>query len=428
MKETRTRKLPFKPRNHTGTLTQSYYYIDGRPGGSTTTTTNEWNPSIEGTQVTVSENHPEWRKRNNFRGSDIGGDFSTTKSYVTCNPGIQTISYRGSSFNPEVGYLESYQGPIVVSSLGGISFPPAIGSTNNALDMLGTKAVALAKPTNSIVDLSVTLGELLAPGGIPRLFGHSTWQSRAEALRLKGASKDYLNVEFGWKPLLSDIESFALAVSSAGTVLKQYERDAGKTVRRRWSFEPVTEATSSLHAGGVPYTAGISTPTMYEGSPVPQGQVIRLREKTVSAWFSGAFTYHLPTGYSSAGTMNRLAAEADRLLSLQITPDTIWNLTPWSWAIDWFSSLGDVVSNLSDWASDGLVMQYGYMMEKSTIKDTYTWDGPNPLRGRPTPSPATFVTETKLRRKANPFGFGVTWEGLTPRQVAIAAALGITKS
>jgi len=37
-------------------------------------------------------------------------------------------------------------------------------------------------------------------------------------------------------------------------------------------------------------------------------------------------------------------------------------------------------------------------------------------------------TVHKSRFPANPFGFGVGWEGLSPTQLAITAALGITRA
>jgi hypothetical protein len=117
------------------------------------------------------------------------------------------------------------------------------------------------------------------------------------------------------------------------------------------------------------------------------------------------------------------------LLGIRITPEVLWNLAPWSWAIDWFSNLGDVVSNLSDWATDGLALRYGYIMEHKSIYVTYS------LVGKPRFLPeGTFASdviayrETKRREKATPFGFGLDWNTFSPRQLAIAAALGITRA
>jgi hypothetical protein len=42
--------------------------------------------------------------------------------------------------------------------------------------------------------------------------------------------------------------------------------------------------------------------------------------------------------------------------------------------------------------------------------------------------PLVFNIETKTRRRANPFGFGVSWEALSARQIAILTALGITRA
>jgi hypothetical protein len=91
--------------------------------------------------------------------------------------------------------------------------------------------------------------------------------------------------------------------------------------------------------------------------------------------------------------------------------------------------MGDIVSNLSDWATDGLVMRYGYIMEHRFMEITYSLDRPTRLKpaGSYLASPVTFVYETKRREKASPFGFGLSWNGMSPRQLAIAAALGITR-
>jgi hypothetical protein len=91
--------------------------------------------------------------------------------------------------------------------------------------------------------------------------------------------------------------------------------------------------------------------------------------------------------------------------------------------------MGDVLSNISDHLEYGLVLRYGYIMEKTTISYTYSCDRSIVLEDGQeiTIPPITFVTETKVRRKANPFGFGLSWEGLSPIQLAIAGALGISR-
>jgi len=119
--------------------------------------------------------------------------------------------------------------------------------------------------------------------------------------------------------------------------------------------------------------------------------------------------------------------EAGKLLGITLTPDTLWNLAPWSWAVDWFSNAGDVVSNISDWAVYGLVLRYGYIMEHTIVRDTYTRTptGLNVSGGAT--SSITLVTETKIRRRADPFGFGLSGVALNATQQAILTALGISR-
>lgn len=167
---------------------------------------------------------------------------------------------------------------------------------------------------------------------------------------------------------------------------------------------------------------------MFNTATINKGRVIRTHSTSVRRWFSGAFSYYLPSGYNSRNEMHRRALLIKKILGLEITPEVLWNLAPWSWAADWFFNAGNVLSNLSDWQSDGLVLKYGYIMEHSHARNEYVFTGPTGFNGGAQPSFLSLVAETKQRKKATPFGFGLTWNGFTPRQLAIAAALGITKS
>jgi hypothetical protein len=72
-------------------------------------------------------------------------------------------------------------------------------------------------------------------------------------------------------------------------------------------------------------------------------------------------------------------------------------------------------------------MQYGYIMEETSIVDTYSMPATGLLGVTGTVPPVTYEYVVKRRREANPFGFGIGWEGLSPTQLAITAALGITR-
>jgi hypothetical protein len=252
-------------------------------------------------------------------------------------------------------------------------------------------------------------------------------ESRINAARLAG--EEILNVGFGWLPFLSDLTSFSKVVSKHAEVISQYERDSGKVVRRSYRFPSTHEESESIYATnvGLGYAAG-TTNVLDDSSH--RGSVVRKVETSRDRWFSGAFTYHLPSELDSRSALGNAAQEAEKLLGSPLSPETLWNLTPWSWAIDWFTNAGDYLHNLGAYATQGLVMRYGYMMEHTIVKHTYNHVGGSGISGKPdmTVPPLVLVTETKKRIQANPFGFGLTWDGLSPFQLSIAAALGLSRS
>jgi hypothetical protein len=129
--------------------------------------------------------------------------------------------------------------------------------------------------------------------------------------------------------------------------------------------------------------------------------------------------------------LDKWDAEANKLFGTRLTPATVWNLAPWSWAADWFSNTGDVLNNISAFGSDSLVLKYGYIMRKTREMQQSIWQG-----YVNTPTGANqFVTareafghETRVRLRATPYGFGIDMGSFTPRQIAISAAVGITQA
>jgi len=402
------------------------------PGWVNTKTVQKATKSM-GDQVTDSEEHSGWRKalKNANSLSDIGGDFFTQKRYITGYPTHVDV-FLPREFVTAGAYLnQELRGPVWAIDARLHGFPPSLSSTDVQLDALGATAIARCKPTNSVADVGVALAELVREG-IPKLVV-SGWRKRATDLKTmsKAGSDNYLAYQFGLAPLGQEIGNFAAQVLRADDLLKQYERDAGKVVRRRYEFPTKTETSVSTVDAGYPVYMGIPfTGTLNSSYTESQHRQVKvLREVTQKRWFSGAFTYFLPTWYDARNEMDRKALLAKEILGLDLDLEVIWNLTPWSWAVDWFSNAGDVIANTSSYIEDGLLMRYGYMMEHTIVSDTYTRAFPDTLRsGKNVDSRVTLVTETKIRRRANPFGFGLTWDGLTSFQTSILAALGISRS
>jgi hypothetical protein len=158
------------------------------------------------------------------------------------------------------------------------------------------------------------------------------------------------------------------------------------------------------------------------------GPVTLTSTKKTEWWFSGAFTYFVETDSSVLNKLERFEQLGNKLLGTRLTPDVLWNLAPWSWLIDWFTTVGDSLSNVVSFQNDGLVMPYGYAMRRTRI----TTVAQSRLVFRGTPEKElltfrnTFVVDQKERVRATPYGFGLNLGSLNPRQWAILASLGLT--
>jgi len=332
------------------------------------------------------------------------------------------------------------------------AFPPDLSSSRETLVQKGTVAIAQCQPTNQIANAASFVGELMQD--VPAIPGVHLWESRLRAAEIAARSSgEFLNVVFGILPTVGDMDRFVKGVHKIDKAVDQVIRDSGRLVRRQFHFPTETTVTEQDITAGVdgsgyryspagqyfvyqapaPYYFGRDdSPNFGEG--LPAWVTIRTRTVERKQWFSGAFTYHLPSGYDSHSPADRRKLMA-RLFGAKPDLDTLWQLAPWSWAVDWFSDTGSFIKNLQAHISYGSILRYGYMMETTTITDRFSvgWrddtyrDWAAFPATFPVPSTVHLRTTVKKRIKANPFGFGISWEGLSPLQLAIAAALGISR-
>jgi len=237
----------------------------------------------------------------------------------------------------------------------------------------------------------------------------------------KNIGGEYLNVEFGLKPLISDLGKFAEAYQNSEKILAQLERDSGRMVRRKYTFP--TETVEKVEEFPDVFPAAGSSISIYS---IGRGKLVRTETLKRKFKFSGAFTYYVPP----KGTWRRTEFELAHLYGTRFDLGTAWELTPWSWAADWFGNFGDVVKNISQFSQDGLVLRYGYIMCHSTRHVDLTWTGEiNQGNGwHPVTLKDSYTWETKQRKRATPYGFGIDLAtDLSDRQLAIIAALGLSR-
>ena len=364
-----------------------------------------------------------------------GGFFFNEKNFISISPGSGTIYW---------GADRLYEGDIVTIDVNHFSQIQAGGwpnitvpSTALVLGGLGATAIARSAPGSPAANTATLLGELRRDG-VPALLGQGILKEKTKSALKKaarGSSHEYLNVEFGWKPMIADLRKIVSSMKQANKLVEQYRRDSERWVRRSYEFPkqssetveevPVNNARAYPIIPGVPSNLVIREPRL----------TITYRESTERK-FVGAFSYFVPPrGSSAIDRMLSYEADINHLLGTRLTPEVVWELTPWSWAADWFGNCGDVVHNMSEFLTDGLVMPYGYMMETKESSTLYHGEGrylsyptsPGPNPDLPYSSDAILGYSSKIRIPASPFGFGLELGQLTERQIAISAAIGITR-
>lgn len=161
-------------------------------------------------------------------------------------------------------------------------------------------------------------------------------------------------------------------------------------------------------------------------------EVGEVNKVTTKSWFSGGFRYYFYDYGSGLEYFTEIEREANTLLGTRLDPETLWNLSPWTWMTDWFLNGGDVMSNLSSILSDHVVMQYGYIMQTKKVERELSLPGVygNQNSGWTKMTGPYKITQTRTRKarvKASPFGFGLNPSDFSEDQWAILAALGISR-
>lgn len=140
------------------------------------------------------------------------------------------------------------------------------------------------------------------------------------------------------------------------------------------------------------------------------------------------FTARYENGVKPTSTLNGYVDRALELLGMELTPDVVYNLTPWTWLLDWFWSLGSTVNYVSNFGLSNNVLNYAYFTQKiTTQRGTFLW---SPAATTVSLKGACMVRETTdeiLREQASPLGFGVSMSDLTQGQLDVLTAFGLMR-
>jgi len=376
-----------------------------------------WVPGYSFDDLILSENH-----RRKGHGWDGGGPFLVR--HKTCTPLPSLL------INAQAGPLTGYQvaSTRLTPNVAGQIFNarPSLPSYSSSGLEAAEKAASYPKgatgwkrsrPGNPTAAITNFLWELRDLPTLPvRMF--------LKLRNFKALGSEYLNIQFGWLPFVSDIKKMYATYRTLSAKLDQLVRDNGKGIRRKRDLGTTTSIVSSssrLNNLGCFAPAVVSTGASWSQVDT---DVLTLERY----WFVGRFRYYVPDIGSDQWTKRATAA----LFGVIPTPAVLWEALPWSWLIDWFSNVGDIVSNLSGNAVDNLVADYAFIMHHKTVETRWSAVGylaPGYNHGAFNPSCSiSLKDETKSRMPATPYGFGVNFDGLSAYQLSILSALGMSRS
>jgi hypothetical protein len=300
------------------------------------------------------------------------------------------------------------------------------------------------RPGQSKADALVTTKELLSDG-LP-----SIPLSKLLSVSLRGVvphldrtfrafialGGEYLNVIFGWKPFVNDLRKLYATLKTIDKQVNQLVAENGHRIRRRSTLMDVSNTTHTNTSNNVPYA------NVYgNGNPYTSGVSAKEVSTTTAekVWYSACYKYWIPDPLSWQW---RLKAKAI-LFGAYPTPQNLYAAMPWSWLVDWFTSIGGILQAMSPSAVDNLAQLYGFTMRQKTLtvqatnwtqhpgRDT-TAGGSNPngylYSAHDFSTSSTYVDSVKSRSGGfNPFGPDKTAGGFTPYQFSVLSALGLTR-
>jgi len=337
---------------------------------------------------------------------NVGGDF-----YLDGFETTYGISPLGEVWKTAMDHWqERYKGNIVTQ----VNHAP-LGGTYSP-DSYGPSAYARMKPTQPSFSASVAIAEL-------RELPKAVWQLREGLSNLKELSNWWLALQFGWKPLLMDIFSIVDLQRKQQKIINQLLRDNGKPVRRRivladnMSNPTITEGENWGY-----FYPGFTTGYMKSNPKFRQSEYTR-----EIVWASARFRYWLPPGTPDVIYRQKLLRG---LYGLNIAPSTVWNLMPWSWLADWFTTVGDSLENLEAGVADRLAADYFYVMMKASrvIERSSNYEFADKW-GNPVKTHGTARSEGfhKIRGVGDPFGWRINESSLSGMQLSILGALGMSR-
>jgi hypothetical protein len=326
-------------------------------------------------------------------GYGLGDNLALTIDKYSMSGGVinQIIKDGGSYYT---GYFDNYTCDACASG----AFAPLILTYPGELSTAAYAAQTLARASPNHPDVDV-IQNVLEIGDIPR-----TLKVYGETL-IEKLAENYIRYKFGIQPLVRDVArvvDWSSRVNSKLEIIKRL-RDTGgyrKTVRLDSLSASQYTASTAMQSNGCFLTSSV--------------QSVGHRE------IRGHARY-LPTADYSKYSQAEMSALAKRAFSgFEWNLSGLWEGLPWSWLIDWYTNIGDLLSQTRNVIP---VTCSGVTIIRQTTTESYTQSVNDGLR---VITPAHVIRQKKERYPASAT-FDAHLPLLDGSQMGILASLMVMK-
>ena len=333
----------------------------------------------------------------------------------------------------------------VVQNHGWVSYPLLVtsGSLTTPVQRQGTANAFFSEtaPERPTAHILTTVVELLR-GDVPSLlknYHRALFRYQSKLRSLQYAGSEYLNIEFGWKPLLMEYANMIKVFIGLDRMVysesnRRHRYWAGPSATTVVEQANVAHVSSPFSGGGENFQVSSGTPNV--GNPGTWS--IRTSDFISEDYkFSSRYSALVKPNHTSVGFVER-AEEVLRQLGLVDDPTILWELTPWSWLVDWAANIGNSISNAHTLSpiSGRHAVDYAYLttqltrvMEETPVAfNSYGSYFTGRFNYRLDTPKGYHSTVSRVRDRATPFGFGTQLGSLTSPQYAILVALGLART
>jgi len=262
---------------------------------------------------------------------------------------------------------------------------------------------------------------------------HEVWKNlngnqKSKLMTPHNVADNFLNHQFGWVPFVNDLGKFVTTFQNSADIKARLTANNDRWTRRRVVLEDTQTSRIVESGGGMQVQpVGYLVQSLFEVGKGPTWETKMQEHSYVSA--VGSYKYYRPEFDDSLPDYDSAWNNVCRDLTIygaRLSPSNVYRATPWTWLIDWFTDFATNIDAFSDIAVDAVAARYLYVTKH--ISTTQVLTQTLPFKDGVVQASWPITWQEKARNGAGtPYGFGLSWNMLSPGQLAILAALKITR-